>query len=345
MNNEKYENKGLSGLTNLGNTCFMNSCMQVLSHTYELNDFLEKATYKKRLNKIVDSVLIVEWDNLRQLLWKENCIVSPGKFLSVVQKVASIKGNALFTGFQQNDLPEFLLFIIDCFHNALSREVSMIINGDVENETDKVAVKCYEMIKQMYSKEYSEIWNIFYGVHVSEIISLENGKVITYNPEPYLIIDLPIPENNKNPSLYDCFDLYSEGEILEGENAWLNAKGEKENIKKKISFWSFPTILVIDLKRFKSNHLKNQALITFPLEDLNLSNYVLGYKKESYVYDLFGICNHTGSLLGGHYTSYVKNANNKWYHFNDTSVSEVGLIDSLISQKAYCLFYRKKSPY
>jgi len=345
MNNEKYENKGLSGLTNLGNTCFMNSCMQVLSHTYELNDFLEKATYKKRLNKIIDSVLIVEWDNLRQLLWKENCIVSPGKFLSVVQKVASIKGNSLFTGFQQNDLPEFLLFIIDCFHNALSREVSMIINGDVENETDKVAVKCYEMIKQMYSKEYSEIWNIFYGVHVSEIISLENGKVITYNPEPYLIIDLPIPESNKNPSLYDCFDLYSEGEILEGENAWLNAKGEKENIKKKISFWSFPTILVIDLKRFKSNHLKNQVLITFPLEDLNLSNYVLGYKKESYVYDLFGICNHSGSLLGGHYTSYVKNANNKWYHFNDTSVSEVGLIDSLISQKAYCLFYRKKSPY
>jgi ubiquitin C-terminal hydrolase len=125
----------------------------------------------------------------------------------------------------------------------------------------------------------------------------------------------------------------------------INAKGEKENIKKKISFWSFPTILVIDLKRFKSAHLKNQTLITFPLEDLNLSNYVLGYKKETYVYDLFGICNHSGGLLGGHYTSYIKNANNKWYHFNDTSVAEVGLIESIISQKAYCLFYRKKSPY
>ena len=148
----------------------MNSCMQVLSHTYELNDFLEKATYKKRLNKIIDSVLIVEWDNLRQLLWKENCIVSPGKFLSVVQKVASIKGNSLFTGFQQNDLPEFLLFIIDCYHNAVSREVSMIINGDVENETDKVAVKCYEMIKQMYSKEYSEISSILYSELSSSIV-------------------------------------------------------------------------------------------------------------------------------------------------------------------------------
>lgn len=96
------------------------------------------------------------------------------------------------------------------------------------------------------------------------------------------------------------------------------------------------------MKRFNNRNQKNQILIDFPIENLNLSKYVIGYKKEDYVYDLYGICNHGGSVFGGHYTSYVKNANDKWYHFNDTSVTEVGLINSLISTKAYCLFYRKR---
>jgi ubiquitin C-terminal hydrolase len=197
------------------------------------------------------------------------------------------------------------------------------------------------MIKNMYSKEYSEIWNLFYAVHVSEITRLDNGKVLRLTPEPYFMIDLPIPPNNKAPTLIDCFNHYVMGEVI--ENFKDDETNETVNIRKRIQFWSFPNILAIDLKRFNGHGFnKNQIYVTFPLDDLDLSLYVIGYKKENYKYELFGVCNHSGSTMGGHYTAYVKNANGKWYHFNDTSVSEISATEKIVSSKAYVLFYRKK---
>jgi len=343
MNIDNFKNKGLSGLANLGNTCFINSCMQVLSHTYELNVFLDKETYKGKLRKKYDSALIVEWDALRKVLWNENCIVAPNKFLKTIQKVAELKGMDIFTGYSQNDLPEFLLFIIDCFHTSLSREIKMTISGKPENDTDIIAIKCFEMIQRMYSKEYSEIWNLFYAVHVSSVTCVKTGKQLNITPEPYFMIDLPIPPDNKSPTLIDCFDHYVEGELLEGENGWYNEETkERMDVRKKIQFWSFPNVLVIDIKRFTQRLLKNQILVNFPIEELDLSNYVIGYKKDMYKYELYGVCKHSGSTMGGHYTAHVKNANGKWYHFNDTSVTEVGVHESIITPKAYVLFYRRK---
>ena len=338
----KYKDKGLTGLANLGNTCFLNSTIQCLSHTYEFNEFLEKKSYKEKLTRKPDSLLLVEWDKLREMMWSENCTIQPGGFVNSVQKVAKLKDKDLFTGWAQNDLPEFLLFIIDAFHSSIMREVEMNIKGNIESETDKLAVGCYKMMQNMYSKEYSEILQMFYGIHVSTINDLA-GKQLSMSPEPFFMIDLPIPNNTENIDLYDCFNEYVKSEELSGENAWFNEETDaKQDVKKQLLFWSLPNIMVLTLKRFTNANKKNNKIVNFPLDNLDLSNYVKGYSANTYVYNLYGICNHLGGPMGGHYTSFVKNANNKWYHYNDTQVSDVKNIDSMVGGQAYCFFYRKQ---
>ena len=340
-NINEYSGKGLTGLANLGNTCFINSTIQCLSHTYELNNFLNKETYKKRLNKIPESLLLIEWDKLRQLMWSENCIIKPSGFLSAIHKVANVKDRDIFTGWAQNDLTEFMNFLFTSFHESIKREVEMNIRGNIENSTDKLAKTCYTMMKNMYSKEYSEMLKMFYGIHVSQIKSLESEYTNTI-PEPFFSLQIPIPEK-ENKTLIDCMDLYTIKEKLSDDEKILNEKTDKrEEATKQILFWNLPNILIITLKRFSNDNTKNDDVIDFPIENLNLSKYVVGYNNKSYIYDLYGICNHIGGVNGGHYYSFVKNANGKWYNFNDTNVSEIKNVEQLKTNKAYCFFYRKK---
>ena len=365
----EYNDKGITGLANLGNTCFINACIQCLSHTYELNDFLSKGDgeYKKHLNNKPESVLLVEWDDLRKLMWSQNCVISPGRFINTIQRVAKITNRDLFTGWSQNDLPEFLLFLFDSFHSALTREVIMDIKGNIKTKKDEMGKACYEMMKTQYTKDYSEVLNIFFGIHVSVLTPvIEKNKILTDNPEdinylslrpePYMLIHLPIPSKeevnirntDKNVTLFDCFNKQCECELLEGDNAWFNEKeNKKQNVNKRLLFWSLPNIMIIDIKRFitsmNGRTKKNQQFIDIPINNVDFSKYVEGYAKETYIYDLYAICNHHGQIDGGHYSATIRTSNGKWYNFNDTQVTEILVNDNIISGNTpYCLFYRKK---
>ena len=332
--------KCYSGLANLGNTCFLNSCLQALNHTYELNDILDKA----RIGEGDKYAILSEWNDLRHMMWRKDAIVSPNRFVANVQRIARQRGKDLFTGWSQNDMPEFLLFMIESIHEAMSRKVNIKISGTKENAVDELALKCYTMIQADYAKDYSEIMTLFYGIHVSQISSVDGKTVHSIKPESYFVMNLPVP-TKPAVTIYDCFDAFTQPEILCGDNAWLNEKtGLKEDIQKGITFWNFPSVLIITLKRFTPDgSSKNNDLISFPLTDLDLSKYVSGYNPSTYKYDLYAICNHIGGVHGGHYTAFVRNYANEWIHYNDTNIGMISNPESIVTPMAYCLFYRKKN--
>ncbi|EPY83677.1 hypothetical protein CB1_000540007 [Camelus ferus] len=89
---------------------------------------------------------------------------------------------------------------------------------------------------------------------------------------------------------------------------------------------------------------KLQTSVDFPLESLDLSQYVIGPKNNLKKYNLFSVSNHYGGLDGGHYTAYCKNAaRQRWFKFDDHEVSDIS-ISSVKSSAAYILFYTSLGP-
>ena len=268
------------------------------------------------------------------------------------------------------------------------------INLGIQQDTDEfLAILCDELEKEAkkYGKE-NFLENSFKGKITNEIVSLEKEyPYYSQTVEPFYRITLDIKGHN---NLEDALDAYIKGEVLEGDNQYYVEKYKKKiSILKRTSIKKIGNQIIIHLKRFEFDFytFQNNKLndyLKFPLK-INFKKWTRAYlrmnevnsdenkenkensendviseeEKENLIdekmnYELTGILIHSGaSLQSGHYYSFIKDQEtNKWYKFNDSTISEYdidndlekecfGNIDSKINQYgkgAYLLFYTKK---
>uniref|UniRef100_A0A8V5GKC6 Ubiquitin carboxyl-terminal hydrolase n=1 Tax=Melopsittacus undulatus TaxID=13146 RepID=A0A8V5GKC6_MELUD len=148
-------------------------------------------------------------------------------------------------------------------------------------------------------------------------------------------------------ALRDCIELFTTMETLGEHDPWYCPNCKKhQQATKKFDLWSLPKILVVHLKRFSYSRYwrdKLDTVVEFPIRGLNMSEFVCDPRAGSYVYDLIAVSNHYGAMGVGHYTAYAKNkVNDKWYYFDDSSVS-MASEDQIVTKAAYVLFYQRRS--
>ena len=111
-----------------------------------------------------------------------------------------------------------------------------------------------------------------------------------------------------------------------------------------MELYYLPKLLIICFKRFIKDSYrceKNDEDIDFPIENMDMKEYVIGPDKDHSIYDLFAVSQHYGSTGFGHYTAVCKNGDN-WYSYDDSSCSETSAKSALTSA-AYVLFYRRRT--
>lgn len=335
------------GIKNIGNTCYLNSILQIILNTNELVEFFKDTKYIMYILNYIKNNLLEQnqYNNYSKLINKRlstishqfhSLINSKNKILNLSEfkkNFDNIDKKLEFYKLIQHDAMEALDTILERIHNELENEI------EIEYSINIDFIK--EAIEINYKKSYSIIEDLFSYL---EIMSLKCNECnyISKKIDKNRFLILELPTDNNKISLYDILNLYHSEEILDDLNKYYCSNcNNKINAIKKISFLMLPKILIIQIKRFDRKLNKLDHYVDFPLKNLDLTSYIHESTNEinkNNLYNLYGVVNHIGSFNKGHYFTFIFK-NNNWFSISDDNIN---IIDEskIISKNAYILFYK-----
>uniref|UniRef100_A0A452ITE1 Ubiquitin carboxyl-terminal hydrolase 4 n=1 Tax=Gopherus agassizii TaxID=38772 RepID=A0A452ITE1_9SAUR len=184
---------GICGLSNLGNTCFMNSALQCLSNTPPLTEYFLEDRYEAEINHNnplgMRGEIAEAYAELIKQMWSgRHSHVAPRMFKTQVGRFAP-----QFSGYQQQDSQELLAFLLDGLHEDLNRvkKKPYLELKDANGRPDSVVAK--EAWENHRLRNDSIIVDIFHGLFKSTLVCPKCSKVsVTFDPFCYLTLPLPL---------------------------------------------------------------------------------------------------------------------------------------------------------
>lgn len=183
---------GLCGLSNLGNTCFMNSAIQCLSNAPLLTLYFRQGLYSKEINRTnpigMQGRLAEAYATLINDMWSgHNSTIAPRDFKYNVSRFAP-----QFSGYQQHDSQELLAFLIDGLHEDLNRitKKPYVEAKDSGGRPDHVVAE--EAWANHLKRNRSIIVDMFHGLFKSTLVCPDCKRVsVTFDPFGFLSLPLP----------------------------------------------------------------------------------------------------------------------------------------------------------
>ncbi|KAF8315380.1 cysteine proteinase [Clavulina sp. PMI_390] len=358
---------GLSGLKNLGNTCYMNSTLQCLSATISFVRFFKDGRWKTAVNMLnplgSKGQIAQNFATMVSEMWRhEFTYLSPLTF-----RKTFCSRNSQFAGSNQHDAQEFLSALLDGLHEDLNRILQRppptVITPQREAELERLPpqVASEQEWSAYLSRNDSVVVDHFQGQFRNRLQCMTcQHTSTTYNPFMYLSLPLPV----KSPSrvtLYDCLNSFVGEEIMDKADAWKCPKcATLRTATKQLSLARLPPVLLIQLKRFSFNGPftdKLETPVDFPVKGLDLSNIMPSAansitdgnplpaedprrQQPPYIYDLYAVTNHFGTLSTGHYTAYIA-SKGQWFLCDDSRVAPAQTSD-IVGRPAYILYYKRR---
>ncbi|XP_011851149.1 PREDICTED: inactive ubiquitin carboxyl-terminal hydrolase 50 [Mandrillus leucophaeus] len=321
--------QGVTGLRNLGNTCYMNAILQCLCSISPLVEYFLSGKYITALQNDCSEVATAFAYLMTDMWLGDSDCVSPEIFQSALGNLYPA-----FTKKTQQDAQEFLIYVLNELHEALKKYHYPRRRSHEKGSAQRCC-------RKWITTETSVITQLFEGQLNYSIVCLKCEKC-TYKNEVFTVLSLPIPSEYEC-SLQDCLQCFFQQDTLTWNNQIHCSFCEtKQETAVRAGISKAPKIIIFHLKRFDIQGTTKRKLRTdihYPLTNLDLTPYICPIFRKYPKYNLCAVVNHFGDLDGGHYTAFCKNSfTQAWYSFDDTRVSEIP-DTSVQNATAYLLFY------
>lgn len=185
--------RGLVGLRNLGNTCYMNSGIQCLSNTRELSEYFMNGGFLVDLNVRnplgSSGYVTCCYSKLIREMWSGTSgEVSPWELKKSISKFSP-----QFSGYGQHDSQELISTLIDGLHEDVNRvKVKAIIQNEEMPESVRDSILSEKSWQNYNARNSSFVSNLFTGQFKSTL-KCPKCKRISISFDPFMLISLPIP--------------------------------------------------------------------------------------------------------------------------------------------------------
>jgi ubiquitin C-terminal hydrolase len=314
--------RGVVGLQNMGNTCYANATIQLIRCAPEISALIvdESLSSQVRDPSCGQGKVILAYQDLIRTMWMayRPSYVRPMGFLT---EIAHCVRDTVYSNFgmrMQNDSHEYLVYLLDNFHEALNKN-----KGVTVPETTTVRAPGDTPMTELAENGWNEfavrnkspIIDLCFGM-IRQTTECQNCRKKSHQWQTFNVFKIPC----EGATFADWIAAEFNPEEIEGYDCTA-CRPTRQRATLSRHIWQMPAVLFASLRRFTPDMRKIMTPCPYDGSAMNFDAYFApesNHPSRAWKYDLRGIVDHHGSHMGGHYSAQISHpSTHDWWMIDD----------------------------
>lgn len=315
--------KGIVGIQNMGNTCYANSTIQILRACPEWSAFVLTSEFGKAGTPVPKPTsILLAYQDIIKSLWSaaRPAYVRPLGFFSVIQEAVRGSVYESFGRREPNDCHEYLVYLLDNFHEALRTDSSKDpFTADL--------------------KPNSPVVDLFFGL-IRKTVCCEACGTKSTRFEPFNVFKIPC---DGGATFLDWATAeLADSAVDDYDCVACRPTRRRATIESRL--WRLPQALFVSLRRFQPNGMKIMSPVPYDGAPVTFTELFAADSPDpsrDWKYEVRAVADHHGNHMGGHYSAQFCHPATRQFWLIDDERSTPLPAGPVFGRSTYVVFFRR----